>query len=325
MITRPLAVLFFALAWVGVETGGGARARAETMVLQPVADTSLFERFPDNNLGGAWLAAGTLASGQRSRALLRFDLSGLPANAVILSASLSVSVVRHPGAAADSRFEIRRMLVPWGEGTNGSPGIDTGGPAVPGDATWRARFAPTALWDTPGGTVGFDFGSSASASVQIVREGDYAFASTPATVADVQGWVAQPTSNFGWMLLSQAETTTATARRFGSRETVGQEPLLTVEYALASPPLRIDQIVRDGPTVELRFAGEAGKLYAVEYAAALGTTNWLVLTEVASKFHPTNFIVVDSALHLPGRWYRVQALGDIDRRRAEFPAAVPAP
>jgi len=58
-------------------------AQAETAVFYPVADTTLFEHEPGNNLGAeTTLAAGTTAgiSGApaRSRALIKFDVAGIP-------------------------------------------------------------------------------------------------------------------------------------------------------------------------------------------------------------------------------------------------------
>ena len=66
-------------------------------ILIPVADTSLLEVAPSNNLGGfAGMNAGTTQEYNRTRALLRFDLSHLPTNTLILSAALQVEVTRQP-------------------------------------------------------------------------------------------------------------------------------------------------------------------------------------------------------------------------------------
>jgi hypothetical protein len=55
-------------------------------------------------------------------------------------------------------------------------------------------------------------------------------------VADVQGWLNNPKSNFGWMLISESEDTRFTARRFGSREDPNNAPLLDVQYVLVPEP-----------------------------------------------------------------------------------------
>ena len=60
-------------------------AFSETVILTPAADTTLHQKFPDHNIGGHFdFAAGGVGSGERTRALLRFDLNGkVPAGATI--------------------------------------------------------------------------------------------------------------------------------------------------------------------------------------------------------------------------------------------------
>jgi len=54
-------------------------------------------------------------------------------------------------------------------------------------------------------------------------------------VTDIQGWLATPSTNFGWLLLGD-ETTLTTARRFDSRESApGLRPALQIIYATAPP------------------------------------------------------------------------------------------
>ena len=50
-------------------------------------------------------------------------------------------------------------------------------------------------------------------------------------VADVQSWLDDFSTNFGWLLLGN-ESSTQTSKRFDSREnaTGGNRPVLTVEY-----------------------------------------------------------------------------------------------
>src|SRR5204862_27855 len=65
-----------------------------------------------------------------------------------------------------------------------------------------------------------------------------AWGSTPELVADVQAWVNDAGTNFGWLVQGD-EAGIQTARRFDSRETTtpGAAPVLTVTYA---PPCRAD-------------------------------------------------------------------------------------
>ncbi len=212
------------------------------MTFNPVADTTLIEFRPDRNNGGeAWFIAGTTQNFERNRALLRFDVAaGLPAQAVVLNVFLSLDVLRQPADGfAPNIFGLHRVLQPWGEGDKYA--IDNrggqGAPATAGEATWSHRFLGGAAWAAPGGLPGVDFfiEPGSTAFVEGVGGSPYLFGSTADTVADVEFWRAHPESNFGWMLLAQAEDSNFTARQFGSRNG-GFPPLLTVEFEVVPEP-----------------------------------------------------------------------------------------
>ena len=208
-----------------------------TVTLQPAADTSLFENGPDNNLGATDLASGTIRIGPKSRALIRFDLAGqVPANATIMSAEFRIRVSKAPPGGAPSTFGLHRVLQSWTEGSKG--GI-VGSPATAGESTWNARVFPDTPWSAPGAAAPADYAAKASATRLVSGLNAYTFASTPDLVADVQAWVANPASNFGWILISQSEGTPLTARRFASRETPSNGPTLVIQFtapAQATPP-----------------------------------------------------------------------------------------
>jgi hypothetical protein len=215
---------------------------ADTVTLYPLADTTLVEVAPDNSLGGAeFFNAGTAGNGQRNRALFRFDLAGaIPAGAMITGGYLSLEVVRQPQMdQQNSIFSLRRMLQPWGEGTqipnpDGSPGL--GGPVMPGDANWLWRFANTAAWGTNGGMEGVDFSSQISSTAYVYGLGDAVeFENTPQILADLQYWLDNPGANFGWMMINENERTRKTARSFASRES-GFGPALVIEFTPVPEP-----------------------------------------------------------------------------------------
>src|SRR5215203_2060592 len=186
-----------------------ASAHADVVSLQPFADTTLIEVAPSNNLGGAlFFNAGTAGNGNRNRALFLFDLgSVLPAGAVVTGASLSLDIVRQPSNGGNvSLFDLRRVLQPWGEGSQvpesgESPGL--GSPAMTGEATWNARFAPGEFWSLPGGQAGIDYSNNATASALVQTLGESVlFESNPELIADVQRWIDQTNENFGWMFMT---------------------------------------------------------------------------------------------------------------------------
>ena len=145
--------------------GLGSQIEAATATLHPTADATLFEASPDNNLGdsGSFMA-GLRPKGGRSRALMLFNLpTGVPANATITAATLSLSVVRTPSGQANSSFELHKMLQSWGQEGN-KPSTGGGAPASAGEVTWNSRSSSLTPWTSPGGLAGTDFASGSSAA-----------------------------------------------------------------------------------------------------------------------------------------------------------------
>lgn len=274
---RDLSLAVALLAVFTAIRGDGANVS-----FTPVADTSLIEFAPTNNHGAQeWVNSGTTQNGPRNRGLIRFDLTAIPANAIIISAELVLSVTGQPvDGLANAPFGLYRMLRPWGEGDKSSvltPG--QGLPSDPGEATWLYSFYPTNAWSSPGGAPGVDFHGFESAFQFIygVGESPYRFESTPELVEDVQGWVNNPASNFGWMLLCDDEGSLFTARRFASREDANHAPVLEIEYVL---PPRIEHARQAGDEVRFSFTAEPGVMYRVEFRDSISHGDWQTLTNV---------------------------------------------
>jgi len=207
-----------------------ARVQSATATLHPTADTTLQSAFPGNNFGdGTSFQAGGRRQGGVARGLLQFDLSSVPAGATISSVSLTLNVTATPSGGANSIFDLHSVSQSWGEGNNSDHG---GSPADPNEATWSSRFAPSSPWSTAGGS----FSATVSASRSIAGNGGYTFASTAQLVSDVQSWLNNPASNFGWELISESENTPTSIRRFGSRDSGAFAPTLTVNYTPVPEP-----------------------------------------------------------------------------------------
>ena len=217
----------------------GAASRADTISLPAVADTSLYQGNPDGNLGATTLVSGTNQKNSVSRALFSFDLSSIPGNAIINEAHVSLAVTKRPdpdqhGGPIPSDFGLYRLLVSWGEGS----GTAVTGSPTNGGATWSARFFPLVSWDYVGGSAGVDYVDSPSSSTLVDDLGIYVFQNTPLLVQDVESWVNSPETNFGFMLISNNESTLGTGRRFASREQATgtfPAPTLTVDYIVPEP------------------------------------------------------------------------------------------
>ncbi|MCA3133578.1 MAG: DNRLRE domain-containing protein [Rhodocyclaceae bacterium] len=255
----PAAVLVVLLAMVSPGSG-----HAVTATLPASADNTLFEDNASYS-GGASpsLYVGSIASGSPRRALLRFDLSGIPPGSVVTAVTVSLTVTKAARRAAeDDPGRLHRLTAAWGEGASSTIG-GAGDVATPQDATWRHRFygnppgVARVEWNTPGG----DFVATPSAERNLGLGGPYVFTSTPPLVADVQAWVNNPAGNHGWILFG-SEGTEYTARQLDSREggTGASRPTLTVEYTLGASPVDENDIPLPGWALCLLGAGLAASL-----------------------------------------------------------------
>lgn len=207
-----------------------ASAHADSVVLGTSKDNTLFQDGTGGLSSGAgvYMFAGK-AAGLR-RALLAFDVAGsVPAGSTIQSATLTLYCSRTNYLVPSLTLELHRLLADWGEGASdaGDPG-GTGTTAEPGDATWIHTFHNTAFWTTAGG----DFDATLSGAQTLATTGSYAWGSTAQMVADVQGWLDNPATNFGWILLGGEDDENVNAKRLDTREnaTPANRPVLEIEY-----------------------------------------------------------------------------------------------
>jgi hypothetical protein len=146
-------------------------------------------------------------------ALIRFDVTAIPADAQVVSASLRLRTTVEPSNAL---IVLTRMLEAWDEGTSFG---------MAGTPNWTQRTLDT-NWSTPGaappsrGTdvVGSVVPSSQNTSYDVELDRDV-----------VASWVADPASNFGLAMVNDAGDAVAFVSR--SVTPASDRPLLTVEVA----------------------------------------------------------------------------------------------
>jgi hypothetical protein len=225
--------LLLALILAALLGGAPRLASADIININPIKDNTLYEFVPAegdlSNALGFHFFAGTTATGELRRGVVAFDIAGnIPAGARITSASLSLNMSR-TAFDTDRIVELHRLFANWGEGTSQASGEEgTGAPATPNDATWRHRFFDTIFWANQGG----DFAGLVSASQSVGAVGMYTWSSSP-MIGDVQSWLNNPATNFGWLVLGD-ESENATAKRFDTRESANP-PVLTIEYTPGVP------------------------------------------------------------------------------------------
>jgi uncharacterized repeat protein (TIGR01451 family) len=219
------------------------RSMPVLLALPAVADNTLYEHDTGQLSNGAGQhlyvgKTGALAGNKVRRAVVRFDLSAIPAGSTINAATLTLHVSRPNNGAQP--VDVHRLLNSWGEGTsNAGPGAEGDGTApATNDATWIHRFFNTQNWTTPGG----DFATAVSATQTINAVGSYNWTGTGLT-ADVQAWFANSATNHGWILIGN-EASSLTAKELSSRQnsTTANRPSLTVDYTPpALPDLTVDK------------------------------------------------------------------------------------
>ena len=292
--------------------GCGLAAQAASTNLNPVADTTLFEHDPTNNLGGKLdTIVGRINSGDHSRALYQFDLEDiLPTNATISAASLNLVVTSANGSGQS--FRLHRVLKSWGEGVGSGGGGGSGGqgsPANPGEATWLARFDPSPTWDAGGGLSGSDYAATDSAAA-VMSLSSLSF-SDPKMVADLQNWRTNSSENFGWLLKIANENTIRTASHLGAREDAANAPILTIQYSVPAPvptnPPNIFNTALAGNAITFSFKAQSNRTYRVEFrdSASGGIWNPNPLTNIPGLPSDTVVSITDT-ISATERYFRVR-------------------
>ena len=204
---------------------------SRVIVLWPSKDNTLYQSGVGSisNGAGQHIFVGSTNASDARRGVISFDVASVvPAGSTIVSAELTLNMSRSTSPA--STIELHALIADWGEGESDAMSSEGNGTtAAVGDATWVHRMFPSVLWKTPGG----DFSFLASAVISVGGGNRYTWNATRKMIADVQGWVDDPSADFGWLLLGN-EATSRTAKRFDSKEspTAGNRPTLTITYEL---------------------------------------------------------------------------------------------
>jgi len=207
-------------------------ASADTVSLLAQKDNTIYLDLNGqlSNGHGIYLFVGRTTNDLLRRGLIGFDLSSIPTNATITAATLSLFSNRPRPNDVAVDVSLNRALRDWGEGASdaGDPG-GIGAQAQTNDATWLHNFYDTSFWTTAGG----DFSPTSSATTPVLENGIYTWSGS-GLLADVQSWVSNPATNFGWFILAP-EKDTGNAQRFNTRQNTGDVPQLTVTYQFSSP------------------------------------------------------------------------------------------
>lgn len=210
LFTQP-----FAFVWNHSIVGGTSTPFSTS--LSSVKDNQITGISPSTNYGSSTTLDSYNGGGIVRRALFKFDLSGIPANAVITSASMELYT--YFIATANTPVKAHRLTADWDEGTSN---------AASGVSNWTQRLAsPSANWATAGGD--YDPTPAASLTTNGTTAGTYSF-----NVKNlVQNWVDGTYPNHGVILLNDPGYLGVSWR---SKEwgTASQRPNLRIKYSAGS-------------------------------------------------------------------------------------------
>ena len=219
-----------------------SRLTPVTLSLAPSADNTLYQD-PNGQLSNGagqhfYAGATDQSTGFIRRGAIKFDLSAVPAGSTVISATLTLNMSKTISGA--EMVALHQALKNWGEGTSNAalggtgPGEGDGVQATTGDVTWLFTFFNTQRWTTAGG----DFGP-ASASTSVGGVGLYQWTGAGIT-ADVQQWVNNPATDFGWILTGN-EASKGSAKQFDTEANAipADRPVLTINFTTPTPDLTI--------------------------------------------------------------------------------------
>ncbi len=220
---KQIVAFLFLLA---VSIINGFLITAQNFTLVPSMDNTIFSESDSSNGSGIYLFTGTTNQGGERRALLKFDLTTLQSYNLITSAELQLYVSKT--IHDEKSVSLYRLTGNWGEGTSDALGEEGMG-ATPsdGDATWKDAFYDTVPWLTSGG----DYLNVPSATTLVNQAESYYSWTGSGVLADVREWMANPEANYGWIVITEGETS---AKRINSRENPDFPPQLILKVSVTS-------------------------------------------------------------------------------------------
>jgi hypothetical protein len=201
--------------------------RADVIHLSQTEHTTVFGDALNNSGGGApfvFVGRDEWSGGER-RALLQFDISALPANAVVQNVDLILHVDNVQDEVSFLILSAHKLRQSWVAGIGGqfvnadNPQGNNGSLSPTPAATWITRDGLLA-WIIPGATSS----PLESARTLLGPTGTYDLTGQ-GMVADVESWRQNPGTNFGWILQEA---------NFASEKQINNSSLdLVVTYSLS--------------------------------------------------------------------------------------------
>lgn len=229
-------------------------------ILQCTLDACITESFPTTNYEtGNLFIAGVIGSTDVRRAVIKFDLSGIPSDAVITSATLSMyfDQAESGGGSGVVQVSAYQCLKDW----------------VESEVTWNI-YSTGNSWAAAGGQSGADYDATAHGDFPAHDDPNddgagYEDCTLNATgLAYLQDIVAGTANNYGWFLIADNEGSSGLFVGYhGSENGSGNYPKLTVNYTV---PVKASTY-----NIELRDRNGNLKRYLTPFVVAPVSWEWL--------------------------------------------------
>jgi len=226
-------------------------------------DAVIFLNQPDQAAGGSDLIVGCNTNGQCARTLLHFNVSSLPADAVITGLHMTLLPAADVALEDPSvLMDVHQVTKRWERTDVSSPDGDrdtwgdslAGTTAGAGDVTWKYAVYPDQEWDAEGGDVDPVVMTSVKSAGWEGRSETLFFPMTDKFKEVVTGWIDGTIPNYGVLVKRDTEDPTDARLRIFFHEVSGNKqyrsPKLLVVYTSVSKPEQMPSM-ESGPGIVL--------------------------------------------------------------------------
>lgn len=226
--TRRTASAWLAVCTVCLTLCCGGLAHAYSTTLDPVADTWLDDDHHSANYGTSfYLEVRADSSGPDASALVKFDISSLPPNAVIGSASLQLDYCTRTGWDSQDWIYIGAYAV--------EPDTNWPRPWLENQATWD-NYDATHIWDTEGcESIWYDREPNYDDRIYIDYNTAFGYKSWNVT-SRVQSWYNGTDVNRGWLLRQESHNDPEGVTFYSREYSSGYRPKLVINYTVPIQP-----------------------------------------------------------------------------------------
>jgi hypothetical protein len=183
--------------------------------VNPTSDATLYLSTPDTNTStNTYIDIGESNAGANlvGRTVLIFDLTSIPSNANVQSATLRL--YKYADYSDNARvFSVYRLLHSW----------------TPATVTWNNRNGGT-TWDTAGAMGAADCEASSIGDLSLTASEDDGYKEWALTASKVQEWISGALTNNG--ILVKPATETNDRYRFYSKDNASNKPELIIYWTV---------------------------------------------------------------------------------------------